>query len=438
MKPLIAIVGRPNVGKSTLFNRIVGHRAAIVQDQPGVTRDRHYAEAEWTGRRFDVVDTGGFEPDDENILKAGMRRQAQLAVEEAQATVLVVDAMAGLSAADEDVALYLRRSGARVVVAANKVDSLVQAQERAVMSEIYALGFETVAVSAEHGKNVGDLLDAVLEGLDAPKWDLGDEPTEGTCRVAVIGRPNVGKSTLINALLGEDRMLATEIPGTTRDSVDSDLNYQGTRFVLTDTAGIRRKKTISMEVERYSVVRAIRSIERSDVVVLVVDSEEVGVGQEARLARLSVDRGRPVVVALNKWDLLKDGPKADMRLREEFAEKLPAIAHAPIILTSALEKKRVYTLLEEVAKTWEWSKTRISTADLNRWLEDVTALQPPPHHKHRPVRLRYVSQVDVHPPVFRFSCNRPEGLTDAYKRFLMNQLREAFGFPGVTFIMKFG
>ncbi|RMG19430.1 MAG: ribosome biogenesis GTPase Der, partial [Deltaproteobacteria bacterium] len=346
-RPLIAIVGRPNVGKSTLFNRIVGRRAAIVEDRPGVTRDRNYAEAEWSGRVFDVVDTGGFEPHAEDEVRAGMRRQAQVAVEEAGAIVFVVDAVEGITSADEEVASFLRRSGVPVVVAANKVDSAKRLLESGALAEAHALGFEVLPISAEHGRGVGELLDHVLAQVRAPRGEAERAAEEdGVVRVAIIGRPNVGKSTLVNRLLGEERMVASELPGTTRDSIDARLRYRGRTYVLTDTAGIRRKKSIALAVERYSVVRAIRSIERSDVVVLLVDATEPMVAQDQRLASLAAEKGRGVVIAVNKWDQVRAERGADERLRARVRESLPMLWHVPVILLSALEGKRVFPVLE--------------------------------------------------------------------------------------------
>ncbi len=431
MKPLVAIVGRPNVGKSTLFNRIVGRRLAIVEDVPGVTRDRHYAEVEWVGKAFLLVDTGGFEPDTDDTLLAGMRQQAQLAVEEAQAIVLVVDAMEGVTAADVEVAAYLRRSGRPVIVAANKVDSMRRAEETSELAETHALGFEVFAISAEHGKGIGDLLDAVVAQVEAPADVEPPEADAEACRVAVLGRPNVGKSTLVNRLLGEDRFLATDVAGTTRDSIDATLKYRGRTFVLTDTAGIRRKRSITQALERYTVVRALKTVERSDVVVLVMDATEPVVAQEARLASMALEQGRGLVFALNKWDLVRGEEAAADALRQKVAEALPDMRHVPVVLLSALEGKRVFTLLETVSATCDELRRRVPTPELNRWLEAVTSERPPPIFKGKPVRLLYVRQVGESPPVFVLTVSRPEAISEAYKRFLLNRIRASFGFPGV-------
>jgi GTPase len=436
VKPLLAIVGRPNVGKSTLFNRVVGRRAAIVEDVPGVTRDRHYADAEWTGRAFVLVDTGGFEPEAEDEVRAGMARQARLAVDEAAATILVVDAMAGTTTGDIEVAELLRRSGRKVVVAANKIDSLSRERETAALAEIHALGLPVLPISAEHGRGIGDLLDAALEGVEAPAPEP-PEADETRCRLAIIGRPNVGKSTLVNRLLGEERMLATDLPGTTRDSVDAELRYQNRTFVLTDTAGIRKKRSISLNVERYSVVRALRTIDAADVVALLLDAEELAVSQDERLAHLALERGRGLVLVVNKWDRVSGEGAVGEKLRETVRERLPEASHAPIVLTSALEGKRVFTVLETAAEVHAAWSQRIGTPEVNRWLGEVVARTPPPMHKGRPVRLIYAAQVSARPPTFAVTTNRPEGVTDAYRRYLENRMREAYGFAGVPIRFSF-
>ncbi len=436
MKPLVAIVGRPNVGKSTLFNRITGRRAAIVEDVPGVTRDRHYADAEWTGRAFVIIDTGGFEPSAEDEVRSGMARQARLAVDEAQATILVVDAMAGITASDAEVARFLRRSGRPVVIAANKIDSLSREHKTAVLGEVHALGMPVMPISAEHGRGIGDLLDATLENLEAP-LERETSAVEVDCRLAVVGRPNVGKSTLINRLLGEERMLATELPGTTRDSVDARLRYQERTYLLTDTAGIRRKKSISYSVERYSVVRAIRTIEASDVVALLLDAAHPPVSQDERLAHLVLERGRALMLVVNKWDQVSSEGNVAERLRRSVRQKLPGAAHPPVLLISALEGKRVFTVLETAAKLKEAWSGRVPTPLLNRCLEEAVARHPPPSFKQRPVRLMYAAQVATSPPFFSISASNARGVTDTYRRYLEGWFRESFGLEGVPIRLAF-
>ncbi|MFW5879095.1 MAG: ribosome biogenesis GTPase Der [Myxococcota bacterium] len=436
MKPIIAIVGRPNVGKSTLFNRISGRRAAIVEDVPGVTRDRHYSEAEWTGRSFVLIDTGGFEPEAEDQVRAGMARQARMAVEEATATVLVVDAMAGITSGDEEVASLLRRSGKTVVVAANKIDSLSREQETSLVGEVHALGLPVFPISAEHGRGVGDLLDAVLEGLE-PVAPPQEEDRGQVCKLAVIGRPNVGKSTLVNRLIGEERMLAADLPGTTRDSVDAAMRYQGRTFVLTDTAGIRKKASISLNVERYSVVRALRSVEAADVVALLLEAGEPAVGQDERLAHMVMERGRPLMLVVNKWDAVESEGAAGEKLRATVRERLPEVDHAPVLLVSAIEGKRVYSVLEEAARLYDRAAIRVPTPDINRWLQEVVERTSPPLHRGKPVRLLYAVQVGARPPHFSITASNPAGVGEAYRRYLENRLRETFGFSGVPIRLSF-
>lgn len=438
MSPLIAIVGRPNVGKSTLFNRICGRRAAIVEDTPGVTRDRHYGDAEWRGRSFLLVDTGGFEPDAEDALRAGMRAQAELAIAEAAGVILVVDAAEGLCAADEEIAEALRRSGTPTIVAANKLDSPRREVESGVLAELARLGLSAHAISAEHGRGVGDLLDALLDLVPMPQASTPDEGEEAeTLRVAVIGRPNVGKSTLLNALLGEERFLATDVAGTTRDSLDAELRYKGWRVVLTDTAGIRRRRAIARGgLEHTTVLRALKSVERSHVAVLVLDASEAAVSQDARLARLVVERGRGLVLAVNKWDLVRPGQSADA-LREQVMEDLPEVRHAPILLTVATEGKRVFKLLDEVLAVHQRARHRIPTAELNRWLEVVTSERPPPLVRGRPNRFFYATQVGRTPPRIVLTCSRPADVPDHYRRYLLNQLRERYPLAGVPVRLSF-
>ncbi|MDF1563481.1 MAG: ribosome biogenesis GTPase Der [Deltaproteobacteria bacterium] len=439
MSRLIAIVGRPNVGKSTLFNRICGGKNAIVRDVPGVTRDRHYRDAEWSGHSFILIDTGGFEPDAEDELLSGMRAQAELAVEEAAGIIFVVDSRDGLTTADEEIARQLRRSGTPTVIAANKIDSMHGEETTGVIAEIARLGFDAHPISAEHGRGVGDLLDALLEAVVLPRIGEEEPEAETGLRLAVIGRPNVGKSTLLNALLGEERFLATEVAGTTRDSLDATLRYQKETFILTDTAGIRRRKSISQDLERYTVIRSLKSVENSDVAVLVLDATEVAVSQDARLAKLVVDRGKGLVIAVNKWDLILEsdegeGPDA---LRARVRETLPEVRHAPIVLTSALEGKRVFKLLDEVRAVHVRQTTRIPTAELNRWLEQVTGERPPPLVKGRPNRFFYATQVGRAPPKFVLTCSRPADVPDHYQRYLVNRLRDTYPLEGVTLRLTF-
>lgn len=441
-RPLIALVGRPNVGKSTLFNRIAGRRQAIVEDVPGVTRDRNYADVEWEGRALAVVDTGGFEPESRDALVGQVRQQARLAVDEAQAIVLVVDGREGLTSVDRSVADLLRRSGKPLFVAVNKVDS-AKTEEEVPLAEFYGLGFgEVHALSAEHGRGVGALVEAIVEELGvprapapaeevAPSGEAGEvtedaRPT-GDVRLAVVGRPNVGKSTFVNALVGEERFVVSEVPGTTRDAIDTRLEHGGRGFVVTDTAGIRRKRSIAQKVESYSVVRAMRAIDDAEVVACLLDAAEAGVEQDARLLGLVVEKGKALVVVVNKWDLAeREGATQDW-YRRELQKRLPFVSFAPMVFVSAKERRGVTRVLDRAAKLVEQYRARFPTPQLNELLEEIQVEHPAPLARGHPVKLYYVAQVAYAPPTFVIQCNRPEAIGDGYRRFVENRFRDAFG-----------
>ncbi len=426
-RPILALVGRPNVGKSTLFNRLVGRRVAIVVDLPGVTRDRNYADMEWDGRALSVVDTGGFEPDSADRLVQQVRDQARLAVDEAQAVVLVVDGREGLTEVDRGVADLLRRSGKPLFVAVNKVDSVRQEAE-APLAEFHALGFgEVHPVSAEHGRGVGELLDAVVSALRLPRAEAGpDEAPEGDVRLAIVGRPNVGKSTLVNALLHQQRFVVSEVPGTTRDAVDTVLQWKGRRFVVTDTAGIRRKRSIAQSVERYSVMRAMRAIDEAEVVACVLDAGEAGVEQDARLLGLGAEKGRALLVVVNKWDLAEAAGATREWYRRELHRRLPFVSFAPMLFASARTGQGVERLLAAVSRLSEQYRARFPTHALNQLLSAIQEAHPAPLARGRPVKLYYVAQVGQGPPTFAVQCSRPEAIGDGYRRFVENRFREAF------------
>ncbi len=438
-RPLIALVGRPNVGKSTLFNRLAGRRAAIVEDVPGVTRDRNYADFTWDGRSLSVVDTGGFEPESRDLITARVREQAQLAVDEAAAVVLVVDGREGLTEVDRSVADLLRRTGKPLFVAVNKVDS-ARTEEEIPLAEFYALGFDDVhAISAEHARGIAGLADAIVVRLGVPRAppaaEETDEPVEvaeedrpaGDVRLAVVGRPNVGKSTFVNALLGEERLVVSDLPGTTRDSVDSIVEYRGRRFVVTDTAGIRRKRSIAQKVEAYSVVRAMKSIDRAEVVACLLDATEAGVEQDARLLGLVAEKRKALVVVVNKWDLAEREGATEDWYRKELTKRLPFVAFAPMVFVSAKERRGVTRVLDRAARLVEQFRARFPTRQLNELLEAIQEEHPAPLARGRPVKLYYVAQVAYAPPTFVIQCNRPEAIGDAYRRFVENRLRLAFG-----------
>jgi GTPase len=438
-RPVIALVGRPNVGKSTLFNRIAGRRAAIVEDVPGVTRDRNYADVEWDGRLMSVVDTGGFEPETRDRLMTQVRQQAQLAVDEAAAVVLVVDGREGVTTVDRTVSDMLRRAGKPLFVAVNKIDS-ARAEEDAPLAEFYELGFGDVfAVSAEHGRGVGDLVETIIGklGLEEPPPAPEDEeePEEvaesdrpaGDIRLAIVGRPNVGKSTFVNALLGEERFVVSDMPGTTRDAIDSIVEHKGRRFVVTDTAGIRRKRSIALKVEAYSVVRAMKAIDGAEVVACLLDATEAGVEQDARLLGLVAEKAKALIVVVNKWDIAeREGATQDW-YKKELHKRLPFVAFAPMLFVSAKERRGVTKVLERAVKLIEQYRARFPTPQLNELLENIQEQHPAPLAKGHPVKLFYVAQVAYAPPTFVIQCGRPESISDSYRRFVENRFREAFG-----------
>jgi GTP-binding protein len=438
-RPLVALVGRPNVGKSTLFNRIAGRRVAIVEDVPGVTRDRNYADVDWDGRALSVVDTGGFEPESRDRLMAQVRQQAQLAVDEAAAIVLVVDGREGLTNLDRSVADLLRRAAKPLFVAVNKVDSAAT-EGTAPIADFYELGFGDVhPLSAEHGRGVDDLVDAIIERLALPREppppEEDEEPREveeadrprGDVRLAVVGRPNVGKSTFVNALLGQERLVVSDVPGTTRDAIDSIVVHRGQRFVVTDTAGIRRKSVIALKVEAYSVVRAMRAMDDAEVVACLLDATEAGVEQDARLLGLVAEKGKALVVVVNKWDIAeREGATQDW-YRKELLKRLPFVKFAPMLFVSAKEGRGVAKVLDRAAQLVEQFRARFPTPELNDLVSAIQEEHPAPLAKGHPVKLFYAAQVAYAPPTFVIQCSRPEAIGDSYRRFVENRIREAFG-----------
>ena len=430
-RPVVAIIGRPNIGKSTLFNRLAGARLAIVEDVPGVTRDRHYADTFLRGRDVVLVDTGGFDPDSDDPMKEGIARHVKAALSEADVVVCVLDATTPPTPADRAAVQLLRRADKKVVFVANKADSKAQALES---SELYALGMETlIPISALHGNNLVDLEEAIVAALPPP--DEGKETVwgEDARRIAIVGRPNAGKSSLTNRLLGEDRQLVDSRPGTTVDAIDSLLTRKtrdGERqYVLIDTAGVRRKRGIEEAVESIAVMKAIRSIERSDCTVLLVDAKEGIAEQDARLAGLVVDRGRALVVGLNKSDLFTT-EKERQRALAAARETLAFAPWAPIILLSAKTGRASGKILEAADKAIASHRARVTTSELNRFFEEVLDRHPPPTYRSKPVRLYFVTQAETKPPRFVVVTNEPEGIHFSYQRYVVNALRERFGFEG--------
>jgi len=430
-KGIVAIVGRPNVGKSALFNRIVGQRVAIVEDVPGITRDRIYAGCEWAGRSFTLVDTGGIDFGAEEGFAALARRQAELAMQEADVILFVVDARLGLVAADQEVAEALRRSRKPVLLVANKVDDR---RLMASTAEFYALGMgEPIPVSAEHGLGVGDLLDKVMSLLPPDKEEAR---ADDEIRVAVIGRPNVGKSSLVNRLLGEERSIVTDIPGTTRDAVDSHITRDGVRYTLIDTAGIRRKSRIAEPVERYSVIRALRAIDRADVCLMLLDATELVTEQDKRIAGYAHEAGKGTILVVNKWDLVEKDDKTINRYEEQIRAQLGFLSYAPILFLSAKTGQRVHRVFELVHYVASQHALRIPTGRLNEVLHEATMRREPPTDKGMRLRLFYGTQSAVKPPTFILFVNDPELMHYSYLRFIENQLRENFGFVGTPIVLR--
>ncbi len=424
-KPIVAIVGRPNVGKSTLFNRIAEKRVSIVDDAPGVTRDRIYADAEWTGHQFALVDTGGIDFSDTDELLPAMRNQAKLAMEEADVILFVVDGKVGITDVDQAIVTMLRTAKKPVVLAVNKVDNVKAIPDS---YEFYALGLgEPIAISAVNALNLGDLLDAIVQSLPE---ETPEEAEPDTIRVAVVGRPNVGKSSLVNALLGQERVVVSNIPGTTRDAVDTYLKQDGITFIFVDTAGMRRRGRIDAALERYSVIRSLRAIDRADVVLMLIDAVDGVTEQDKKIAGYVHESGRASVLVVNKWDLLDKDGKTSLRYTEMLRQELGFMQYAPVVFLSALTKQRVTRIPEVVKYAAEQHAMRVSTSLLNQVVRDAVGINPPPTDRGRRLKIFYATQAAVRPPTIVFFVNDQELMHFSYLRFLENKLREAFGFEG--------
>lgn len=424
-KPIVAIVGRPNVGKSTLFNQIGKKRVSIVEDFPGVTRDRIYLDAEWLNREFTMIDTGGIETDTEDKILTAIRHQAKLAMEEADAILFLVDGRAGVTSADEEVATILRRTKKPVILGVNKIDNI---NNHELVYEFYNLGLgEPIPISAVNSMNLGDLLDRIIEVLPEESH-VDDEKDE--IRVALIGRPNVGKSSLVNAMLGEDRVIVSDIPGTTRDAIDTHFIKDGITFSLIDTAGMRRKGKIDLPVERYSVMRSLRAVDRSDVVLMIIDATSGVTEQDKKIAGYAHEAGKAVVIVVNKWDLIEKDDKTTLRFTEDIRKELIFMQYAPVVFTSALTKQRVHRLTDLIQYVAEQHTMRVQTSVLNEVITDAVDINPPPSVKGRRLKIFFATQPDVKPPTFILFVNDPEIMHFSYLRFLENRLRESFGFEG--------
>ena len=427
-KPVVAIVGRPNVGKSTLFNVIAGDTISIVKDTPGVTRDRIYADCSWLDMNFTLIDTGGIEPDTSDIILSQMREQAEIAISTADVIVFIVDVRQGLVDADSKVADMLRKSRKPVVLAVNKVDSMAKFGND--VYEFYNLGIgDPVPVSAASRLGIGDLLDEVVKHFDGT---ASEEEEDDRPRIAVVGKPNVGKSSIINKLLGENRVIVSDIAGTTRDAVDTEIVHNGTPYVFIDTAGLRRKNKIKEELERYSIIRTVTAVERADIVVVVIDAKEGVTEQDAKIAGIAHDRGKGIIVAVNKWDAIEKNDKTIYQYTNKIRETLAFMPYAEFIFISAATGQRLPKLFDMIDMVRQNQNLRVATGVLNEIMTEEVAMQQPPSDKGKRLKIYYMTQVSVKPPTFVVFVNDKELMHFSYTRYLENQIRNAFGFKGTS------
>ena len=425
-KPIIAIVGRPNVGKSTLFNKLTGKRLAIVEDTPGVTRDRIYSECEWLNHTVMLIDTGGIEPKTDDGMLSKMRDQANIAIESADVIILVTDLLSGVTANDADIAAMLLKSGKPVVLCVNKCDRI--GEPPAEFYEFYNLGLgDPIAVSSVHGHGTGDLLDACFKYID---FDKEDEYDEDTVKVAIIGKPNVGKSSLVNRIAGEERVIVSDMAGTTRDATDTEVENKYGKFVLIDTAGIRRKSRVDDNVEKYSVLRSYMAVDRSDVCVIMIDATEGFTEQDSKVAGYAHEQGKDCVIAVKKWDAVEKDGNTMNKFQKELEADFSFMSYAPIVFISALTGQRVDKLFELIVSTYEQNCRRISTGMLNDMLSYATAKVQPPSDKGKRLKLYYMTQASTKPPTFVVFCNRSDLFHFSYQRYIENQIRETFGLTG--------
>lgn len=424
-KPIIAIVGRPNVGKSTIFNRIIGDRLAIVEDKPGVTRDRLYGKGVWLDQEFNIIDTGGIEIDGEDEILRSVRIQAELAIEEADVIIFMVDAKAGVTATDEEISEILYKSGKPVVLAVNKVDNI---QRQDDIYEFYTLGFgDPVGISGAHGLGIGDLLDEASKHFPE---DTGDEYGDDVIKVALIGRPNVGKSSLVNAMLGAERVIVSDVAGTTRDAIDTPFEKDGQKYVLIDTAGMRKRGKVYESTEKYSVMRAMKAIERADVVLVVINGEEGIIEQDKHIAGYAHEAGKASILVVNKWDVVEKDDKTMQQFTTKIRDHFLFMSYAPVVFVSAKTGQRLHKLYPVVNKVAENHSMRVVTHVLNDLINEAVALNSPPTDKGRRLKLNYATQVAVKPPTFMIFVNDPELMHFSYERYLENKIREAFDFEG--------
>lgn len=431
-RPVVCIVGRPNVGKSTLFNKIVGKRIAITEDTPGVTRDRIYAEGEWLNKHFTLIDTGGLEPESEDIFLKNIKRQAQIAIDTADVILFVVDGEEGITSTDREIANMLRKSNKEIILVCNKIDSKITKDN---MYDFYELGIGTpLGISAEQGLGIGDLLDEVIKHFPENK---DTEEDEDLVRIAVIGKPNAGKSSLVNKIIGEERVIVTDIPGTTRDAIDTYFTYGDNKYVFIDTAGLRRKRSIYEEVERYSVIRTLSAIDRSDICILMIDGTIGVTEQDTKISGYAHDNGKGMIIAVNKWDIVEKDQKTYKRIERDIREKLSFASYAPIVFISAKTGRGLDKLFNLINTVNANNNMRISTGVLNDIINEAVLMNQPPSDKGVRLKIFYGTQVGVKPPKFLIFINKKKLMHFSYERYLENQIRQYFGFEGVPVIFQF-
>lgn len=426
-KPILAVVGRPNVGKSTFFNRIIGERKAIVEDVPGVTRDRIYAETEWNGREFAIIDTGGIEASTDDPILSQMRDQAVVAMDMADLILLMVDGKEGLTTADIEVGAILRRTGKKVILVVNKIDNPSKMPD--TIYDFYELGLgEPIPISSANMLNIGDLLDEIVSGFPDKDYEADEE----NIKLAIIGKPNVGKSSLVNALTKENRVIVSPIAGTTRDSIDTPFSFEGNDFTLIDTAGLRRRSKVYDSIEKFSVIRAIAAIERCDICILMIDAMEGITEQDKKIAGIAHEAGKGMMIVINKWDLVEKETNTMRDYERKVRAELLFASYAPILFTSVLQGRRIYDILRKAAAIQEIRMRRITTGKLNNLIEDAVMMRQPPSDKGKRLKIYYAAQIGVAPPLFSFNINSRELMHFSYARYLENRLREAYDFEGTS------
>lgn len=426
-KPILAVVGRPNVGKSTFFNRIIGERKAIVEDVPGVTRDRIYAETEWNGREFAIIDTGGIEASTDDPILSQMRDQAVVAMDMADLILFMVDGKDGLTTADIEVGAILRRTGKKVILVVNKIDNPSKTPD--TIYDFYELGLgEPIPISSANMLNIGDLLDEIVQGFPDRDYDADEE----NIKLAIIGKPNVGKSSMVNALTQENRVIVSPIAGTTRDSIDTPFEFEGSDYTLIDTAGLRKRSKVYDSIEKFSVIRAIAAIERCDVCILMIDAVEGITEQDKKIAGIAHEAGKGMMIVINKWDLIEKETNTMRDYERKVRSELLFASYAPILFTSVLEGRRIYDVLRRAKKIQEIRMRRITTGKLNNLIEDAVMMRQPPSDKGKRLKIYYAAQIGVAPPLFSFNINSRELMHFSYARYLENRLREAYDFEGTS------